>query len=64
MDRRALVFLVMAVLSGLLVPVTPSGLEYVGVILCIWFLVLAAATAVDRWDRMRHPDPGTTDAAP
>ncbi len=52
-DRRA-VFLSGASAACLaLVPVTPNGLEYVGITMSIWCLVLAAASWLDHWSRGR-----------
>ena len=52
MDRRALFFLGAAVSCIVLVPITPSNLRYVGVALCLVYVLLAAVSFLD--DRSRH----------
>ncbi len=50
-DRRAKFFLGAAVVSLLLVPITPDDLEYVGVVLSIWCVVLAIGSWLDQRGR-------------
>lgn len=52
MDRRAVFFLCAAVAAAALIPFTPSKLTYVGVLLSIVYVVLAALSALDY--RSRH----------
>ena len=52
MDRRAVFFLGAAVVSYLLVPLTPAGFGYVGAILGTTYVVLALLSALDH--RSRH----------
>ena len=44
MDRRALFFLAVAVVAGLLVPVTDDSLTYVPKIVAVTYVVLAVAS--------------------
>jgi hypothetical protein len=50
-DRRAVFLLCSAVVSLLLVPVAPEGLEYIGVVLAVWCTVLAIGSWLDKWSR-------------
>jgi hypothetical protein len=52
-DRRAVFLVIAAVVCLLLVPATPSGLEYVGIALAIWCGVLALASWLDHRSRGR-----------
>ena len=52
MDRRALFFIAAAIVSALLVPITPPSLRYVGYWLCGVYVVLAILSYLD--DRSRH----------
>ena len=52
MDRRAVFFLGAALISFVLVPLTPAGLGYVGAVLGSAYLVLALLSALDH--RGRH----------
>lgn len=52
MDRRALFFISAAVVSALLIPLTPGSLRYVGYSLCGVYVVLAFLSYMD--DRSRH----------
>jgi hypothetical protein len=51
MDRRALFFVGAAVGCLVLVPFTPSSLRYVGVGLCVVYVVLAALSFLDHHSR-------------
>jgi hypothetical protein len=50
-DRRAVFLLCSALVSLVLVPVAPEGLEYVGVVLAVWCTVLAIGSWLDKWSR-------------
>jgi hypothetical protein len=52
-DRRAVFLLSAAIVCLALVPLSPHGLRYVGVVLCIWCTLLAAASWLDQWSRDR-----------
>ena len=52
-DRRAVFLLGAALLSLLLVPVSPDHLKYVGVVLAAWCAVLAVGSWLDKWSRDR-----------
>ena len=52
MDRRAVFFLFSALASFVLVPLTPEKFTYVGVVLGVAYLILAALSAADH--RSRH----------
>ncbi|MET0628377.1 MAG: hypothetical protein ABW033_07965 [Acidimicrobiia bacterium] len=56
MHRRAIFFLVAALVCALLVPATPSGIRWFSVMLAAVYLVLAAASWLDSWSRDRHGD--------
>lgn len=50
-DRRALIFLVFAVVTFLLVPVSPTDFQWVGEVLSVTYLVLAALSWLDNVSR-------------
>ena len=52
-DRRAVFLLASALISLLLVPVSPDDLKYVGVVLAVWCTVLAIGSWLDKWSRDR-----------
>jgi uncharacterized membrane protein YqjE len=52
-DRRALVFLIFAVVCALLIPVAEPAHRWVAAATGIAYLVLAAASALDAWSRSR-----------
>lgn len=52
-DRRAVFLLGAAVVCLLLVPFSPSDLQYVGELLALWCTVLAAASWLDHAGRAR-----------
>ena len=56
MHRRAVFFLVAALVCALLVPATPSGIRWFSVMLAGVYLVLAGASWLDSWSRDRHGD--------
>ncbi len=51
-DRRAVFLFAAAVVSLLLVPLSPDDLRYVGVVVAIWCALLAVASWLD--DRSRE----------
>lgn len=53
MDRRALFFLLSSVLGALLYPVADPEHRWVAAAVCITYLVLAAASALDKRSRDR-----------
>ena len=57
MDRRALFFLVSAVVCTVLIPATQSDLRWVPIAMAIGYAILAVLSALDA--RSRHqPPPG------
>ena len=52
-DRRAVFLLGAALLSLLLVPLSPDDLQFVGVVLAAWCTVLAIGSWLDKWSRDR-----------
>jgi hypothetical protein len=52
-DRRAVFLLGAALVSLLLVPVSPDELQYVGIVLAVWCTVLAIGSWLDHWSRNR-----------
>ena len=52
-DRRAVFLLASALISLLLVPVSPDDLKYVGVVLAAWCTLLAIGSWLDKWSRDR-----------
>lgn len=52
-DRRALVFLIFAVVCALLVAVAEPAHKWVAEVTGITYIVLAAASAFDAWSRSR-----------
>ena len=50
-DRRALFFLVAAVVAGLLYPVAEPAHRWIAAATSITYLVLAVASALDFWSR-------------
>jgi hypothetical protein len=52
-DRRAVFLLGAALVSLLLVPLSPPDLQYVGVVLAVWCAVLAVGSWLDKWSRDR-----------
>jgi hypothetical protein len=54
-DRRAVFFLLAAVLCALMLPFTPDDYRWVGVVLSIVYLVLAATSYLDFRSRTRRP---------
>jgi hypothetical protein len=53
-DRRALVFLIFAVVCALLVPVAEAEHRWVAEVTAIAYVVLAGASALDAWSRSRR----------
>ncbi|HQZ36593.1 MAG TPA: hypothetical protein PK020_19345 [Ilumatobacteraceae bacterium] len=58
MDRRAVFFLIAAVLAGVLIPLVPDepahpGVQYVGPALVVGYLVLALLSYLDHTTRHR-----------
>jgi hypothetical protein len=53
MDRRAVVFLIFAVVAGVLVPLAEPEHRWVAEALAVVYVVLAAASALDAWSRSR-----------
>jgi hypothetical protein len=53
MDRRAVFFVCSALACALLIPVTPSELQWVGKTMAISFVVLALASWLDHASRRR-----------
>ena len=54
MDRRALVFLVFAIVSAALVPATPDEFRWVAIACAAVYLVLAVASYADDRSRSRR----------
>ncbi len=52
-DRRALVFVIFAIVCALLVPVAEPAHKWVAEATSVTYLVLAAASALDAWSRSR-----------
>ena len=52
-DRRAVFLLAAAIVSLLLVPLSPSDLRYVGVVLAVWCTLLAIGSWLDKLSRDR-----------
>jgi hypothetical protein len=50
-DRRAVFLVGAAVVCLLLVPLSPAGLEYVGLVVAAWCVVLALASLLDHRSR-------------
>ena len=53
MDRRALFFLVSSALGAVLTPIADPKHRWVAIAVCITYLVLAAASALDKRSRDR-----------
>lgn len=53
MDRRAVFFMASAVVCVVLARVTPSDLQWVGNVMAIWYVVLAAVSWLDYASRRR-----------
>jgi hypothetical protein len=51
MDRRALFFLISSLIGALLTPVADPEHRWVAIAVCITYLVLAAASALDKRSR-------------
>jgi hypothetical protein len=52
-DRRALFFVLAAIVCMLLVPLAESEHRWVAEVTAVTYLVLAAASALDAWSRHR-----------
>ena len=50
-DRRAIIFIVFAIVTFLLVPISPTDFQWVGELLTITYLVLAALSWLDNVSR-------------
>jgi hypothetical protein len=53
-DRRALFFLVAALICVLLVPVAEQAHRWVAEVTAVGYVVLAAGSALDAWSRSRR----------
>ena len=53
MDRRALFFLVGALVAAALYPLAPADLRWVAGAVSVTYLVLSAMSALDAWSRKR-----------
>jgi hypothetical protein len=53
-DRRAVFLFASALVSLLLVPLSPSDLRYVGVVLAIWCTLLGIGSWLDKLSRERQ----------
>ena len=53
-DRRAIVFVVFALVCGLLIPATPEKHRWFTVALCVVYAVLATASYLDHRSRTRR----------
>ena len=53
LDRRAVFFAIDGIVCLVLVPVTPSDLQWVGFTMAVTFTVLAAASLLDDLSRSR-----------
>ena len=53
MDRRAIVFLIFAVVCAVLAPLAEPEHRWVAELLGVVYVVLAAASALDAWSRSR-----------
>ena len=53
-DRRAVFFVISAVIALALLPLCPPELRYVGWILAVVFVILAAASWLDNWSHHRR----------
>ena len=54
LDRRAVLFAIAAVVCVVLVPATPSELEWVGLVTAVWFAILSVASLFDDISRRNH----------
>ena len=50
-DRRAIIFIVFAIVTFLLVPISPTDFQWVGELLSVTYLVLAALSWLDKVSR-------------
>lgn len=57
-DRRAIIFIIFAVVAFLLVPLSPADFQWVGEVLSISYLVLAALSWLDNVSRRTFRNSG------
>jgi hypothetical protein len=53
-DRRALVFVIFAIVCAVLVPLAEAEHRWVPQVMAVTYLVLAAGSALDAWSRARR----------